>query len=32
MQPYIVYMGEVPEAKTSIEDEHHNLLMTAIRE
>ncbi|XP_030453729.1 subtilisin-like protease SBT4.15 [Syzygium oleosum] len=29
-KPYIVYMGEVPEAKTSIEDEHHNLLMAAI--
>ncbi|KAI3442847.1 uncharacterized protein J3R85_000539, partial [Psidium guajava] len=29
-QPYIIYMGEVPETKTSIEDKHHNLLTAAI--
>ncbi|KAK3445466.1 hypothetical protein EUGRSUZ_A01616 [Eucalyptus grandis] len=30
MQPYIIYMGELPEAKTSVEDKHHSLLMAAI--
>jgi len=32
MQPYIIYMGELPEARTSIEDKHHSLLMAAIGE
>ncbi|KAL3754124.1 hypothetical protein ACJRO7_001383 [Eucalyptus globulus] len=29
-KPYIIYMGELPEAKTSVEDKHHSLLMAAI--
>ncbi|EEF28836.1 subtilisin-like protease SBT4.15 [Ricinus communis] len=29
-KPYIVYMGDLPEAGISVVDQHHNLLVTAV--